>query len=93
MNKEKLVSNIRLFFAPVALIILGAVLLFNPDSASAMISKVLGGLLVAVGIGIGFAAIGDRSGQVGKGIAAVALVLAGGWLTRNPLALAAGSDV
>ena len=39
MTKEKIFSLIRELFAPVALILLGALLLFNPDSASALISK------------------------------------------------------
>ena len=45
MRKDKIFAYVRLLWAPVALIVLGAVLLFNPDSASALISKVLGGHL------------------------------------------------
>ena len=89
MNKNKLFSYVRELWAPVALMVLGAVLLFNPDSASALISRVLGWLLVLMGVGTGISAVASESGRVGKGIAAVALVLIGGWLTKNPLALAA----
>lgn len=89
MNKDKLFSYIRLFWAPAALMFLGVILLFNPDSASALISKLLGSVLVLVGIGFGIAAITADRGKVSKGITAVILVVAGGWLTRNPLALAA----
>ena len=89
MNKENVSSLIRELFAPVALILLGALLLFNPDSASAFVSKVLGWGLIACAIGFGIAAVGSSKGRTGKAIAAVALAIVGGWLTSNPLALAA----
>lgn len=89
MKKEKVLSLIRELWAPVALMMLGAVLLFNPDSASALIAKLLGGLLIAVGIGFGISAVASENGRVGKGVAAVILAVVGGWLTKNPLALAA----
>lgn len=89
MNKEKVFDLIGRLWAPVALMVLGLVLLFNPDSASALISRLLGWVLIAFGIGFGIAAIAGENGRVGKGIAAVVLVLAGSWLTKNPLALAA----
>ncbi len=89
MNKEKIFSLIRELFAPVALILLGALLLFNPDSASALISKLLGYSLIAVAVGFGIAAIASPNGRTGKSVTAVVLAIVGGWLTNNPLALAA----
>lgn len=89
MNKETVFSLIGRLWAPVALIVLGAVLLFNPDTASALISKVLGYALIAFAIGFGIAAISSPSGRTGKSVTAVILAVVGGWLTRNPLALAA----
>ena len=89
MNKDKLFPYVRLLWAPVALIVLGAVLLFNPDSASALISKVLGGLLTLIGIAFGIGAIAEEKGRMRSVITCLVLVVAGGWLTRNPLALAA----
>lgn len=89
MNKEKIFSLISLLWAPVALILLGAVLLFNPDSASVLISKLLGWVLIAIAIGFGIAAIASEQGRVGKGVTAAIFAVAGGWLTSNPLALAA----
>ena len=89
MNKEKIFSLIRELFAPVALILLGALLLFNPDSASALISKLLGWIIVLCAIGCGVAALVDPGKRTGKVVAAVALAILGGWLTKNPLALAA----
>lgn len=89
MRKDKIFAYVRLLWAPVALMLLGLILLFNPDSASALISKLLGSLLIAIGIGFGVAAIASDSGKVRKGVVAVIFALAGGWLMRNPLALAA----
>ena len=89
MNKEKLFNLIGRLWAPVALMVLGLVLLFNPDSASVLISKLLGWVLIAFGIGYGISAIASESGRAGKAITAVALAAVGGWLTNNPLALAA----
>ena len=80
---------VRELLAPAALIVLGAVLLFNPDSASALISKLLGWCVIAFAIGFGIAAIASDTGKMGKGITAVILAVVGGWLTNNPLALAA----
>lgn len=89
MNKDKIFSLIRELFAPVALILLGALLLFNPDSASVLIAKLLGWGMIAFAIGFGFAAVSSPNGRTGKTIAAVTLAVVGGWLTSNPLALAA----
>lgn len=89
MNKEKVFALIRELFAPVALILLGALLLFNPDSASALISKLLGYGMIAFAIGFGIAAITSPAGRTGKSVTAVILAVLGGWLISNPLALAA----
>lgn len=89
MNKEKVFSLIGLLWAPVALILLGTMLLFNPDSASVLISKLLGWVLIAIAIGFGVAAIASETGRVGKGVTAVIFAVVGGWLSSNPLALAA----
>ncbi len=89
MKKDKLFYYVGLLWAPVALMVLGLVLLFNPDSASALISKLLGWVIITFGIGFGIAALTSDSGKAGKAIAAVVLAAVGGWLTKNPLALAA----
>lgn len=89
MNKEKVFAYIRLLWVPAALMLLGVILLFNPDSASALISKLLGSVLILIGVGFGIAAITGDRGKVSKGITAVILAVTGGWLTRNPLVLAA----
>lgn len=89
MKKDNTRSMLELLLTPGLLILLGLILLLRPDTASVLISRVLGGMLVAAGIGFGISAIVTHRGQVGKGIAAVSFVLVGGWLARNPLFWAA----
>ena len=89
MKQENIRSWLELLLAPGLLILLGLILLLSPDTASVLISKVLGGMLVASGIGFGISAIVTHRGQVGKGITAVSFVLVGGWLSANPLFWAA----
>lgn len=89
MKNEKLRSFLDLLMTPALMMVLGLVLLVNPDSASVLIAKVLGWALILVGIGFGIAAIAADRGRIGKGIAAVAFAVLGGWLAANPLVLAA----
>lgn len=89
MNKEKIFALIRELLAPAALILLGGVLLFNPDSASALIAKVLGWGMTVFAIGFGIAAIVSENRRFGKAVSAVGLAVIGGWLMKNPLVLAA----
>lgn len=88
MKKEEILSLIRLLLAPVLVILLGLVLLVNPDSASILISRVLGGGLAILAVGFGIAALVSARGRAGKAIASVALAVCGGLLSRNPLWLA-----
>lgn len=90
MKKRDLLSLVYQLASPVALILLGLVLIINPDTASALIARLLGWGMLLAGIGIGVAAIFSKRGQVGKGVAAVGCVTIGGYLMRNPLILAAG---
>lgn len=90
MKKHDILSLVSQLASPVLLIVLGVILLFNPDSASALIAKLLGWIVTLVGIGIGISAIVDRRGAIGKGVCSVGCVCIGGWLLANPLVLAAG---
>lgn len=90
MKKQDIISIICQLASPVLLILLGLVLLLHPDSASVMISRLLGWILTLAGIGIGIFTIFNRCNAVGKGILAVGCVCIGGWLLANPLLLAAG---
>lgn len=89
MKKQDLMPLLKLTLVPVLLILLGLILVIHPDAASAVIAKILGGLLIAGAVFTGISAIVTHRGQVGKGIAAVVLAVVGGWLTANPLLLAA----
>ena len=90
MKKRELLPLLYQLASPVLVMVLGLILLVSPDTASALISKILGWCLTLVGVGIGIWAIADRSGAVGKGVAAVLCVVTGGWLSAHPLLLAAG---
>lgn len=89
MKNNQILFKIQLLLAPVLVILLGLLLLLNPDSASALIAKLLGWLILAIGIGFGIAALVSSQGRTGKVIAAAALCAAGSFLSRNPLVLAA----
>lgn len=89
MKKRDILSLLYQLASPIALMVLGLVLLVSPDSASAMIARLLGWLMTLTGIGIGLWAIIDRRNAVGKGIMAVGCACIGGWLLANPLLLAA----
>jgi len=88
MKKEDIISYIRLFLPPVLVMLLGLILIFNPDSATALISKLLGGVIILIGIGSGVSAIFSKKGRGAKAITAVVMAIVGGWLVNNPLALA-----
>lgn len=89
MKKEDIISKVQLFLIPVLIIALGLVLLFNPDSASALISRILGGILGLTAICFGISALVNTKGRAGKVIGAVVCALIGGWLGTHPLVLAA----
>lgn len=88
MKKNEIFAMIRLLLAPVLVILLGLLLLVNPDSASALISRLLGWLLAILAVGFGIGALISDRGRAGKVIAAIALAVCGGVLSRNPLWLA-----
>ena len=90
MKKHDILPLLYQLASPVLVMLLGLILLISPDTASVLISKILGWCLNLVGVGIGIWAIVDRKGAVGKGIAAVLCVCTGGWLISHPLLLAAG---
>lgn len=86
MVKQKLIYYFRQLFTPVLMVILGLTLVFSPDSAAALIARVLGWLGAAAGV------ILILSGAKGKTLSTVlygaACLLLGLWLIRNPLILA-----
>ena len=89
MKKQDFLSLLNLLLVPVLLVLLGLVLVVNPDVASAMIAGVIGYIFIAAAMIAGIAAIVSSHGKIGKGLFAVALAVVGGWLVQNPLILAA----
>lgn len=89
MKKQDILSLVQLLLVPVLLILLGLILVVNPDTASVLISKLLGYVLTLCAIGTGLAAIFSRTKRVTKGICAVVLAMVGGWLMMHPLWLTA----
>ena len=89
MKKEELFAKLQLLLAPMLVIVLGLVLVFCPDSASALISKVLGWILGLIAIGFGISAVVNAQGRGGKVVAAILCAVVGGWLGSHPLILAA----
>lgn len=90
MKNRNILPLVIQLASPVALILLGLILLLNPDSASAMIARLLGWILFLVGVGFGISAVVTRDGTAGKILGAAACIGVGGFLLRNPLVLAAG---
>ena len=89
MKKHDMLSLLQLLLVPVLLILLGLILVVNPDTASALVSKLLGYVLIACAIGTGVTAVFSQSGKLAKGIVAAGFAIVGGWLVANPLWLAA----
>jgi hypothetical protein len=79
----------RLLAGPAVPVLLGLVLLFSPDTASAFVGKLLGwfAVLAAAGFGAG-ALLGSGSGRNNRIIWAVVCFAGGMWLLRNPLTVA-----
>ena len=89
MKNNRFLDMLYQLASPIAVTLLGAVLVVNPDSASVLIARILGWALTITGIGFGIAAIIDRDHAVRKGITAVLFACIGGTLSANPLLLAA----
>ena len=87
MRKFDWRSLLRLQGGSVLMIVCGAILTVSPDSASVLISAVLGWLLIAVGVGL--LLVGFLGGmEIVTIIQGAFLLVAGGWLHRNPLMIA-----
>lgn len=89
MKKQELFDLLYQLASPIAMLLAGLVLVFCPDVATALVSRLLGWVITLVGIGFGIGAILDRDKSIRRGITAVGLVCIGGFLSANPLVLAA----
>ena len=87
MKKTKLWNILNRFGMPVTLMLLGAVLLVNPDSASILISRLLGWLLTAAGVGYGIFALLSHERRVSRILWGGAALILGSVLLASPLLL------
>lgn len=89
MKNHKFSGILSQFATPAVLIALGLVLIFCPDTASALISKVVGWSLMMTGIIVAVAMVVDRNWPVSRILTVIILVGLGRWLMTHPLAWAA----
>lgn len=87
MDKQRLYDYLNRFALPVLVIACGVILIFSPDSASALISGVLGWGLFAAGIIWGLVQLSAHA-RLSRFLGAAVCILAGLWLINHPLALA-----
>lgn len=89
MKKYTPSQLISLLAAPVLLVVLGLVLLFSPDTASALVGKLLAWVCIlaalALGAGAFFGIPARRSNRI---LWAVICLAAGVWMLKNPLTIA-----
>ena len=89
MKKHSISAFLSRYATPVVLIALGLVLIFCPDTASALISKVAGWGLMMAGVIVAVAMVVDSDWSVSKILTILVLVGLGRWLMSHPLAWAA----
>lgn len=89
MNKYDFMDWVKLLLTPVILMLLGIVLLVSPDSAAALLVRIIGWVLIAVATGLVIWAVTVPGGLASKVIGAVIFGLAGIWMVSHPLGLAA----
>ena len=88
MKKQEIFSLIQLFLAPVLVILLGLLLLIDPDSASVLISRILGAALTLTAAVTAVFALFSQQRRMPKLISAGVMFICAGVLTSNPLLLA-----
>lgn len=87
MKKEELKKYILRYAGPAVMVLVGALLIISPDTASALIAKVLGWCCIGVGVCCGFAAMSAVNRSRLVGIAVLCLGV-GVFMTAFPLAIA-----
>ena len=89
MKKIDIQRLVNTFGVPVLIVALGGILLFHPDSATALITRLLGWVLVLCASGCAASGLlGPRSARTARLFCAVCLLAAGIWLMNHPLLLA-----
>lgn len=85
MKKYDFPTLLHLLGIPAVAVLLGLILLLNPDSAAALVGKILAAVLILVGVGMGYRVFRGNSGSIAPAV--VCLVL-GIWFSLKPLFLA-----
>ena len=89
MKKTDILELIRQFAMPALLMVLGVILLLNPDSAAIVIARIIGWILSVAGTGYGiYALLGGSHRRTGRIVTAVICLILGTVLLANPLILA-----
>ena len=89
MKNRKFPELIKSLLMPVTTVVLGIIMIVSPDTAAALVGKVVAWLLILAGTGMGVAALyGDVSRRLGRLIPAAVALLLGLWLVANPLVIA-----
>lgn len=88
MKKYTPMQLIRLLAAPAATVLLGLILLLSPDTASALVGRLIAwcAILAALAFGAG-AFFGAATGRNNRIIWAVVCFAGGMWLLRHPLSV------
>ena len=89
MRKQNFLYYVRRFLTPVILILLGLILTFSPDSATTLLIRIIGWVLVAAAAGLGISAVALPGGTTGKVLGAVVCGVSGIYMVTHPLDLAA----
>ena len=89
MQKDKFLQMTRLLLTPLVMVLLGLLLLLRPDSASALVGRVIGWILVVIGGGLLLDCFLIQDAMAGRILFAAVTLAMGVWLLRNPLRLAA----
>ena len=80
-------SMLRCESGSVLMIVFGALLAMNPDIASAMVSTVLGWVIIAAGVAMLISGFTNRW-DLGSILIGALLLIAGSWLHRHPMMIA-----
>lgn len=87
-QKKRLQQLVNLYATPVLLLLMGLVLVLNPDSATALISKIIGWVILLAGAAFGVSAAITRRSLLFRVISCFVCVGLGAMLVNNPLMLA-----
>ena len=81
MKNRNWLEVVRPLLMPLTLVTLGVILIVNPDSAAALVGKVIAWILILAGTGLGIAALsGDVARRLRRLFPAAAALILGIWL-------------